>query len=89
MSTTDLTSTREAIAKRQPPEPQAPIYVQPADVVRPKLAAVIFGFPSERAIEGLIYRGRWREGKEYHRAPDDSVWVDVAGVRAWVIGNQG
>lgn len=37
-----------------------------------------------KAIERKIEDGKWLEGREYHRAPDGTIWVDVKGAMAWV-----
>lgn len=60
-----------------------PIIVAPARYVTIKLASVVLG-PSEDAIRKRIARGYWREGKEWKRAPDGSIWVDLRGHEKWV-----
>lgn len=61
------------------------ITAEPGPVFRADLAPAVFGL-SKKAVEGKIYRGDWVEGREYHRAPDGSIWLDKDGVRRWVIG---
>lgn len=39
---------------------------------------------SRRAVEGKVAKGVWREGKEYRRAPDGHIVIDLEGVRRWV-----
>lgn len=43
---------------------------------------------SAKAIYIKINRGVWMEGKEYRRAPDNVVLVDVEGVERWVLGER-
>ncbi len=37
-----------------------------------------------RAVETKILRGVWLEGKEYRRAPDNSILIDMEGFNKWV-----
>lgn len=37
-----------------------------------------------RAVETKILRGVWLEGKEYRRAPDNSILIDMEGYIKWV-----
>lgn len=39
---------------------------------------------SRKAAECKIATGVWREGKEYRRAPDGHIMIDLEGVRRWV-----
>lgn len=55
------------------------------DVMKIELAEVVFGL-SRKAIEGKIHRGDWLEGRQYHRDPSGSIWIDKKGVQLWVIG---
>jgi hypothetical protein len=59
------------------------ILVAPARFVVIKLAAAAIGL-TERAIQGKIADGTWREGKEYRRGPDGRIYVDLRGVEKWV-----
>lgn len=63
--------------------PDAPAII-PGDVFRIDLAAAIFGL-TRKAIERKIERGDWLQGRQYHRAPDGTIWVDREGVQRWVI----
>jgi hypothetical protein len=63
----------------------ASVGVQPADVITVDLAEAVFGL-TRKAIEGRIHRGQWLAGRQYHRDPMGTIWVDVQGVRKWVIG---
>jgi hypothetical protein len=60
------------------------VTVDAGPVFRVDLAPAVFGL-SRKAVEGKVYRGDWIEGREYHRAPDGSIWLDKAGVQKWVI----
>lgn len=37
-----------------------------------------------RAVETKILRGVWVEGREYRRAPDGSIMMDMEGFERWV-----
>jgi hypothetical protein len=37
-----------------------------------------------RAVETKIHRGVWVEGREYRRAPDGSILIDMNGYERWV-----
>lgn len=37
-----------------------------------------------RAVETKILRGVWLEGREYRRAPDGSILMDMEGYTRWV-----
>lgn len=39
---------------------------------------------TEKAVESKIDKGTWREGKEFRRAPDGHIMIDLEGVRRWV-----
>lgn len=41
-----------------------------------------------KAIERKIESGAWVEGREYRRAPDGSILVDVEGYERWVEGQR-
>lgn len=38
---------------------------------------------SDRAVETKIHRGVWIEGKEYVRAPDNNILIDMEGYNQW------
>jgi hypothetical protein len=59
------------------------ITVAPARLVTIDLAATITGL-TRKAIENKIARGDWIEGKEYRRAPDGRIYVDMKGYERWV-----
>jgi hypothetical protein len=48
----------------------------------------IFSRYSVDAIRKKIARRDWTEGKEYHRAPDRSIWIDIAGVERWATSSE-
>lgn len=39
---------------------------------------------TEKAIRRKIDEGVWLEGRQYHRAPDGRIYVDIPGVARWV-----
>lgn len=41
-----------------------------------------------KAVERKIESGAWIEGREYRRAPDGSILVDVEGYERWVEGQR-
>lgn len=41
---------------------------------------------TEKAVERKIESGVWTEGKEYRKAPDGHVLVDLQGYERWVEG---
>jgi hypothetical protein len=47
------------------------------------VANLITGY-SAKAMERKIERGDWREGKEWKRAPDGRICVDLVGYQRWV-----
>ncbi len=59
----------------------------PARYVRISLFEVLTGY-STKAIEGKIANGVWAEGREYKRAPDGHVLVDMKGYERWVEGQR-
>lgn len=61
---------------------QQPIVVKPARYVLLPLAHAITGY-SVKAMERKIERGDWIEGKEWVRAPDGRVMLDVLGFEKW------
>jgi hypothetical protein len=55
--------------------------------VRLKLFAEQSGY-TEKAIRRKIEDGIWIQNREYRKAPDNSIVVDVEGYNKWVEGNQ-
>jgi len=61
----------------------APPKVYPARYVTVALAAAITGL-TDKAIRRKIEDGVWVAGREYMRAPDGAIMVDMQGVEKWV-----
>ena len=61
----------------------ADVAVVPGDNVGIDLAAAMFG-TTRSSIENRISKGVWLEGRQYHRAPDGTIWINVKGVNQWV-----
>jgi len=57
--------------------------VSSANYVTIALAAAVTGY-SEKAIRRKIEAGVWLEGREYVRAPDGHVLINMVGYHAWV-----
>lgn len=47
-------------------------------------ASVYYMGYTEKAVERKRATGVWREGKEYRRAPDGHIMIDLEGVKRWV-----
>lgn len=41
---------------------------------------------SEKAVRRKIEDGVWIEGREYHRAPDGNIVIDIMGYNRWAEG---
>lgn len=39
---------------------------------------------TKRGVETKIHRHVWAEGKEYRRAPDGCIFIDMEGFEKWV-----
>lgn len=61
----------------------AELALVPGENVSIDLAAAMFG-TTRSSIENRISKGVWLEGRQYHRAPDGTIWVNVKGVNQWV-----
>lgn len=59
--------------------------VTPLRYVTITLASIYTGY-SARAIEAKIARDDWREGREYRRAPDGRILIDLQGYQRWIVG---
>ena len=57
--------------------------VVPAHYVTVSLAAAITGL-SEKAIRRKVEDGKWVEGREYRRAPDSGIFIDLRAYEKWV-----
>lgn len=44
---------------------------------------------TEKAVRRKIEEGAWVEGRQYRRAPDGRLMIDVEGVEKWVEGQLG
>lgn len=56
-----------------------------ARYVRIKKFADLTGY-TEPAVQAKINKGVWIEGREYRRAPDGAVLIDIEGYERWVEG---
>lgn len=65
-----------------------PIAVHPNPLVTIPLAATVLGL-TQKAIRNKIATGVWIEGREYHRAPDGRIFVNLPSVNRWVVQGQG
>jgi hypothetical protein len=65
--------------KTVPPQPE----VASSNYVTIGLAATLTGL-SPKAIEAKIQGGVWLQGREYRKAPDGRLYVNVRGFEAWV-----
>lgn len=57
--------------------------VAPARFVKTSLFEVITGY-TPKAVERKIHEGVWMEGREFRRAPDNNVLIDLVGYYKWV-----
>lgn len=57
-------------------------------LVRVRKFAELTGY-SERAVYHKIERGIWVPGREFWRAPDGNICVDLEGFYRWVEGEKG
>ena len=55
----------------------------PARYVRVHLFEALTGY-SAKAVERKIASGVWMEGREFKRAPDGHVLIDMKGYERWV-----
>ncbi len=59
------------------------IGISPARYIRLPLFETVTGY-TEKAVRRKIDEGVWLEGKEYMRAPDGHILVDLEGYYKWV-----
>lgn len=64
---------------------EKPVPIATARYVLPALAQLLTGY-TVKAIERKIERGDWVEGREWIRAPDGRIHVDMVGYHKWVEG---
>ncbi len=57
--------------------------LMPARYVRVHLFEALTGY-SAKAVERKIASGTWMEGREFKRAPDGHVLIDMKGYEQWV-----
>lgn len=57
--------------------------VAPAPYVTVALASIITGL-SEKAIRRKIEDGKWIEGREFVRSPDNGIFISMKGYQQWV-----
>lgn len=67
---------------KAPPQPTTVVQVGAARYVTIELASTITGF-SPVAIRTKIHRGVWVEDREWVRAPDGRVLIDLRGYERW------
>lgn len=41
---------------------------------------------TEKAIRRKIEDGKWRQGQQWHRAPDGGIFIDIQAVHQWITG---
>lgn len=64
---------------------EKPVPVMTARYVLPALAQLLTGY-TVKAMERKIERGDWIEGREWLRAPDGRIHIDMVGYHKWVEG---
>ncbi len=57
-----------------------------ARFVRIPVAAELTGY-TQKAIRRKIESGVWLEGREFRRAPDGNILIDMENFERWVAGN--
>lgn len=57
--------------------------VAPAPYVTIALAAMLTGL-TEKAIRRKIEEGKWIEGREFRRSPDNGIFVSLEGYKKWI-----
>lgn len=57
----------------------------PARFVTIAVASIVTGY-SPKAIESKIGRGDWVLNKQYRKAPDNRVLIDLEGYQQWALG---
>lgn len=60
----------------------------PVNFVRITVFCALTGY-TRSAVESKVKEGVWREGREYQRAPDGHILIDLEGYHAWVRGKSG
>lgn len=62
-----------------------PVFINAARFVTIELCSAITGL-SKGAVGKRIERGYWIEGRQYRRAADGRIWIDMQAVEKWVQG---
>jgi len=62
-----------------------PLIVNPARFVTIEMCAAITGL-TRSAINKRMGRGYWIEGRQWRRAEDGRIWIDMQEVEKWVQG---
>lgn len=65
--------------------PETSVHMAPNPVI-PKFCELT-GY-SVKAVEKKIEKGVWLEGREFHRAPDGRLVIDIEGYNRWVRGER-
>lgn len=76
---------RLAVIQVSPNLKEKPVPVMTARYVLPALAQLLTGY-TVKAMERKIERGDWIEGREWLRAPDGRIHIDMVGYHKWVEG---
>jgi hypothetical protein len=50
-----------------------------------RLAATIIGL-TENAIRSKLKDGTWVLNRQYRKAPDNRIYIDLEGVQKWIMG---
>jgi len=62
-----------------------PVFINAARFVTVELCSAITGL-SKGAVGKRIERGYWIEGRQFRRAEDGRIWIDMQAVERWVQG---
>ncbi len=79
---TNITQLIQPTRMAQDVTPTAP-HIAPAPYVTVKLAAAMTGL-SQKAIRRKIEDGKWLEGREYRRSPDNGIFISIKGFASWL-----
>ena len=69
----------------RPASTQSSFGLVSARYVRTNVFQAITGY-SANAVEKKVQSGAWREGREYRRAPDGHLLIDMQGYERWAEG---
>lgn len=61
------------------------VLISPAKFVTIELASHVTGL-SKRAIQSKIYKCIWVLNRQYRKAPDGRIFIDLEGVEKWIMG---